>query len=56
MNEQEKNNIHNRAFCVAAVVWLILASVLPLAELWAVVVALIAMGVTYFVVKSHAMK
>lgn len=56
MNHQEKNRVHNRAFCASAVVWLILASILPQAELWAVVLTLIAMGVTYQLVKSRAIK
>lgn len=56
MNNQENNRIHNRAFCAAALVWLALAVVLPLSNLWAVVLALFAMGITYFVVKTRAMK
>lgn len=56
MNEQEKNRTHNRAFCAAAAVWLALAVVLPLSQIWALVLSLLAMGVTYFVVKSRAIK
>ncbi len=56
MNHREKNTLHNRGLCVAAVVWLILAANLPLYEVWAVVLTLIATGVAYFVAKGRAIK
>ncbi|MFI3169260.1 MAG: hypothetical protein R3Y06_04870 [Faecalibacterium sp.] len=56
MNNQEKNRTHNRAFCATAVVWLLLAILLPLSEVWAIAVTLFAMGITYLIVKTRAIK